>query len=336
MVVRHSRAVGRIPLQVIDIAPRHRSRFDQSFTKRVLRGIPGLFRQLVQVLKMLPSRDVLALHVTTHGHYALARDIGLLLLARFFRQRSVLHIRIGRVADLLSSTGIEPFMLRLGLRIASHVIAIDKVTARAIRKSLPSVTVSRVPNCIDISVLPEIPARKAQTILFVGWVIRAKGIEELFGAWAKIGRPDWRLKIIGPYSNEYAADLAERHDLQGVAFTGELENSKVLVEMARAALLCLPSYTEGFPNVVLEAMALRCAVVATPVGAIPEMLADGAGVMVDERDEIALADQLLALMDDPAARERMAARANAKVKRQYAIDSIYEKYEAIWKGEKRE
>ena len=141
------------------------------------------------------------------------------------------------------------------------------------------------------------------------------------------------LKIIGPYSSDYAANLAERYNLQDVEFTGECENSDVLIEMAHAALLCLPSYTEGFPNVVLEAMALRCAVVATPVGAIPEMLADGAGVIVAARDEVALADQLLDLMEDSAARELISARATDKVRREYQLDRVYETYEAIWKGE---
>ena len=104
MIVRYSQAVGRIPLQVVDTAPRHRTEFELSFAKRVLRGIPGLFSQLVQVLKVLPSKNVLALHVTTPGQYALARDVGLLLLAKFFRRRSILHIRFGRVPDLLIST----------------------------------------------------------------------------------------------------------------------------------------------------------------------------------------------------------------------------------------
>jgi len=225
-------------------------------------------------------------------------------------------------------------MFRLGLRIASHVIAIDKATARAIRASLPSVAVSRVPNCIDLSALPEIPVQKAPIILFVGWVLPAKGVEELLGAWARISRPDWSLRIIGPYLSEYAADLEKRYEFQGVELAGERENSQVLTEMARASILCLPSHTEGFPNVILEAMALRCAVVATPVGAIPEMLADGAGVLVEKRDQVALADQLAALMDDPAGRERMANHAWLRAKSEYAIDSVYQTYEHIWKGEK--
>ena len=333
-VVRHSQGEGRVPLEVVDIAPRHRSEFELSFAKRVLSGLPSLFRQLIKVLKELPSKDVVALHVNTPGQYALVRDVTFLFTAKLFRRRSVLHIHFGRVPALLGSTGLEPFMLRLGLKAASHVIAIDKATCRAIRESLPSVAVSTVPNCIDFSNLPEVPDRKTQTILFVGWVLPAKGIEELLGAWKSISRTDWTLKIIGPCSSEYAADLADRYDLQGVEFSGERENSDVLIEMADAALFCLPSYTEGFPIVILEAMALQCAIVASPVGAIPEMLADGAGVMVDVGDKIALAEQLCSLMDDPATRQRLAARATDRARTEYGIGRVYETYEAIWKGEK--
>jgi glycosyltransferase involved in cell wall biosynthesis len=318
---------------VIDIAPRHRSIFERAFATRVLRGIPNLFLQLWQVAKALPRKNVLALHVITTGHYALARDIGILLYAKLLRRRSVLHIRSGRVANLLSSSGIEPLMFRLGLRVSSHVIAIDEATARAIRKSLPSVAVSRVPNCIDFSELPKIPAQKAQMVLFVGWVLPEKGVEELLAAWARISRPDWSLKIVGPYLSEYAADLKKRYDFKGVELVGECENSQVLREMARASILCLPSYTEGFPNVILEAMALRCTVVATPVGAIPEMLADGAGVLVEQKDDFALAERLTDLIDDPVGRDRMANLAWFRAKKEYALDNIYQTYEHIWKGE---
>lgn len=336
MVIRHSQGEGRVPLEVVDIAPRHRSEFELSFAKRVLHGVPGLFWQLIKVLKELPSKDVLALHVNTPGQFALVRDVALLFIAKLFRRRSVLHIHFGRVPALLGSTGFEPFMLRLGLRAASHVIAIDEATCRAIRESLPSVVVSRVPNCIDFSTLPEVPAQKSQTILFVGWVLPAKGIEELLGAWARISRPDWRLRIIGPCSSEYSVHLTKHCDLQGVEFAGEFDNSEVLVEMASAVLFCLPTYTEGFPNVILEAMALGCGIVTTPVGAIPEMLADGAGMMVDVGDEIALADQLRALMDDPAAVERLGSRAFERARTEYGISGVYQKYEAIWKGEELE
>ena len=103
--------------------------------------------------------------------------------------------------------------------------------------------------------------------------------------------------------------------------------------MSRAAIFCLPSYTEGFPNVILEAMALGCAVVATPVGAIPEMLSGGAGVTVGVKDEIELGDQLNFLMDNPVVRDRLSSLAVERVKKEYAIDRVYRTYEEIWNGQ---
>ena len=54
--------------------------------------------------------------------------------------------------------------------------------------------------------------------------------------------------------------------------------------LANAEIFVLPSHTEGFPNAVLEAMALAKAIIASRVGAIPEMLADECGLLIEAKD----------------------------------------------------
>jgi teichuronic acid biosynthesis glycosyltransferase TuaC len=79
--------------------------------------------------------------------------------------------------------------------------------------------------------------------------------------------------------------------LPGCAF------DEVAVWMAAADLVTLPSYMEGCPNVVLEALACGRPVVATNVGGIPEIMDDSCGRMVLPRDPAALAEALAAVLD---------------------------------------
>ena len=126
--------------------------------------------------------------------------------------------------------------------------------------------------------------------------------------------------------------LQDTRDLHGVEFVGELDNSTVLEKLAGAAVFCLPSHTEGFPNVVLEAMALGSAIIATSVGAIPEMLSGDAGLVVDAQDPVALATQLEFLIENSETRRKLGSHAVEKVKNEYELGQVYKAYEAVWRG----
>jgi len=87
-----------------------------------------------------------------------------------------------------------------------------------------------------------------------------------------------------------------------VQFLGDLPPEEAWSEMLAAQVFVLPTHTEGFPNVILEAMAAGKAMVSTRVGAIAEMLdADGAepcGLVVEPRAAVALAAALGRLLSD--------------------------------------
>jgi len=79
-------------------------------------------------------------------------------------------------------------------------------------------------------------------------------------------------------------------------FPGRQDSIAVARWLAAADLFCLPSYSEGCPNVVVEALATGCPVVATRVGGIPELIDPDSGVLVPPRDATALADGLAAAL----------------------------------------
>jgi glycosyltransferase involved in cell wall biosynthesis len=94
---------------------------------------------------------------------------------------------------------------------------------------------------------------------------------------------------------------------------------KVEEVLAQLDIVVLFSATEGMPLVVLEAMAAGRPVVATPVGAIPEMLVNGkTGFLVPVSDSAALAAQVLALLQDPAKAQRMGAAGRARFQQHFA------------------
>jgi glycosyltransferase involved in cell wall biosynthesis len=141
----------------------------------------------------------------------------------------------------------------------------------------------------------------SQAVLYIGRMDVKKGLRELVEAAASLRpeRANLHVYLIGEgldrplilsaiQANNAAGYI---HALSGCAF------DDVAVWMAAADLVTLPSYMEGCPNVVLEALASGRPVVATNVGGIPEILSHECGQLVPPRDAVALAQALVSVLD---------------------------------------
>ena len=95
--------------------------------------------------------------------------------------------------------------------------------------------------------------------------------------------------------------------------------------------LVLPSYAEGLPMVVLEAMAYGLPVIATRVGAIPEVLTDGQeGFLIEPADVKALADRMLRVAGDPELRRRMGLDARRVAEARFSLDAMVDRIMDIY------
>lgn len=133
-------------------------------------------------------------------------------------------------------------------------------------------------------------------LLYVGNLKASKGCLDLLAAFPELltRHPDARLVYVG--AGPYRARLLERAaapDCDGrVRLVGAVAHDALADWFSAADLLCLPSYNEGVPNVILESMACGTPVVATSVGGIPEVVPEYAGVLVPAHDGAALVTAL--------------------------------------------
>lgn len=133
-----------------------------------------------------------------------------------------------------------------------------------------------VPNFIDIPSSVDIRKDKKKKILFVGALIPRKGVLDLIEAFGKL-QCDYSLEICGdgPLRQE-AERLTHNLGLESsVNFHGWLEGWPKYSLYEQCQIFVLPSYNEGLPLVILEAMAAGCVVVSTSVGAIEEVVESG-------------------------------------------------------------
>ncbi len=161
------------------------------------------------------------------------------------------------------------------------------------------------------SARPE-PAVGRFRMLFVGGDFERKGGARLIAAFARHFADVAELDVVSPQSPAQLPPFVAVHaDLQP-------NDPRLVALYAAADVLVLPTLADLVPWAVLEAMAMECPVVATDVGAIPEMLAHGvAGFVVPPDDETALVAALRQLLDDPALRRRMGREGRLRIEREF-------------------
>jgi len=140
--------------------------------------------------------------------------------------------------------------------------------------------------------------QRDKVVLFVGNLLKEKGILDLFESFRSIAQKDkdWKLIIIGGGKCQpELTHLIRRNSLTDQIFLlGRLPLKEIGIWMNIASLLCLPSHSEGLPNVIIEARACGIPVVATNVGGIPE-LADilGSTLLIPINDTAKLTSAIL-------------------------------------------
>jgi glycosyltransferase involved in cell wall biosynthesis len=157
-----------------------------------------------------------------------------------------------------------------------------------------------------------------QTMICVGRLSPEKGQTGLLRAFAKLRarRPELMLRLVGDGPDRMSLEaLAKELGLtDAVTFAGRLPEEETLAEIARSDLLVLPSFMEGLPIVLMEAMAVGVPVIASRVAGIPELVEDGeTGLLFTPSDWDELASRIDFLLGDEAQRTRLTEKAKAKV-----------------------
>jgi len=153
------------------------------------------------------------------------------------------------------------------------------------------------------------PGEKQNILLFAGRWTEKKGIGTLISALSRIGPKlkGWRVRLLG--DGELKAPLVAQLNAAGVQaeLPGWIPADEMPKHFAEATIVCVPSQraqsgdAEGLPLVCVEAMLSNCALAATKHAGIPECVEDGkTGYLVDERDDVALADRIGRMLDYPA------------------------------------
>ena len=280
------------------------------------------------------------LHVASSATLGLLKDIVMTKIAHKYGVKCVIHFHFGRIPELAKKRNWEWKLLCYVVKKADKTIVIDQMSYNTLLAN-GCERVEYIPNPLSM-VVNEIASeyqktiRQTRMLMFAGQCVPEKGIYELVEACSSLHNVE--LKMYGAIKPYIAEDLKSRWNSTSstLHILGNRPFCEIIADMCRCGVFILPTYSEGFPNVILESMACGCAIVTTPVGAIPEMLEekDGKhyGIMVEPRNINQLRNAIDKMLSDAKFRTECEANVKQRVNERYNIESVWRKMVEMWRS----
>lgn len=291
---------------------------------------------LARMVAMRARGGLDLVHINLASYGSTQRKMMVAGLARLLGVPYVLHLHGGDYPNFWKDDGSA-----LSRRIhrlfagAARIVVLGETWRKFVISRAPDVAdrVVIVPNAAARPTLPHRGGDERAHILFLGRINDMKGAPQLGEALNRMrDLPNWRATLAGDGHVEAArARTAEFGLANRVDLPGWVGPDRVAELIASADILVLPSFIENLPLSIIEAMASGVAVVATPVGAVPDIVRDGeTGLLVPAGDVDALEAALTRLVRDGALRRRLGAAGLALHRERLDLAPFADTMQRVW------
>jgi glycosyltransferase involved in cell wall biosynthesis len=294
---------------------------------------------LLQITGLALRGRVALLHVNLASRGSALRKLVVTGLARSLRVPVVIHLH-GAQFDIFFRSLPAPGRgaMRWMFRRASRIIVLGEAWRDFVISEIgvPGDKVEIIYNGVPEpkSVRAKRPSSAPLEILFLGRLGARKGVPELLKSLSapEVTRQSWRATLAGDGEVDFFRAEVERLGLSDrIRLTGWLDQRKVSELLGEADIFVLPSYQEGLPVAVLEALASKVAVIATPVGALPEILTnEESALLVSPGNVDELTRALDRLLADAALRSRIAAKGHEIFDQHFNVSRVARSFSEVY------
>ena len=289
-------------------------------------------KRLVKIITNM--RQYRIVHVHTASIWSFRRLFPVILFAKMLHKKTVIHLH-GAKFDIYYSqaTNLEKFIIAYGFYITDKVVVLSREWLQKITTFCDSSKITIIPNSVPVNQLKEnILKKKCEiplTILFMGEIGQRKGVYDLLDAIKLLDLDNSQVKVLLCGNGEiekvskYVADLGLKEVVELPGWISGQEKKKLLDE---AYLYVLPSYFEGLPMSILEALATGIPVITTHVGGIPDAVRDGYnGFLVPTNSPQQIADRIEKVLNDKNLWNRLSKNALLTIKDHFSMKQTEEK-----------
>lgn len=279
-------------------------------------------------------------HINTASYWAFWENAIYVLTSKILNRKVILHIHGGGFEDFYASSNIFfKFLLKETLMFSDKIVVLSLSWKSLIKSIVPDSKVSIIENFVNfpsnVAFKKPIASKKNFVVLFVGGPgAKLKGLFDVVDA-ASIVTKKVKDVLFVLLACSGVKDLRKICQAKGlgsnVKILGYRYGSDKAKVFFRSDIFILPSYAEGLPITMLEAMATGLPVIATPTGAIPDIIKVGMnGFLVKVGDYSSLAERILFLKNAPALRMQMAENNFQMVRENFEKTVIIRKLDTVY------
>ncbi len=277
-------------------------------------------------------------HVNMAERLSVFRKGIVVTVCRLIGVPTVLHLHAAQMESYYGSlSGFSKFLIRKVFLLANRVIVLGEnsrnfvVTEMGISAQKVEVVINGVPAPrVARRVKADIVRRK---ILFLGNLWERKGISDFINAIAalQLDPAHFEVSVAGGGDIRHYIEMVEKLRLTDlITFSGWVDQASVAKLLAEADVMVLPSYDEGLPLVILEALANGVAVICTPVGEIPHVLTDQVNVVfVTPGDVGGISAALHEVMANDELQSRLESNGRKVYEEKFSLEKFSRKVAAI-------
>jgi len=279
-------------------------------------------------------------HIHLAAQTSMIRKLPIVLLCKIMRKPLIIHLHAAGEFSLFEAT--PQWIVRLTFLLANRVVVLSRAWSEIVLTHVPEAPVVTLHNPVAIPHnLHQRGGEHPPVVIYVGKLEARKGYTDLLDAVAEVlpSFPNLQLWLLGNGEVLKAQQRAKTLGIEkSVLIPGWVDASELDAYYRKASIFCLPSFEEGLPMALLEAMSYALPVVCTPVGGVPDIISDGRnGLFAQAGDPASIRDQLLLLLGLPNFADRLGVNAARTVEEQCGLERIeiqlrdlYETVESEW------
>lgn len=272
--------------------------------------------------------DLIHINMTTKG--STLRKSFYIRVAKHYGKKVVVQIHCcDYFTDVyLSSSPKKRKYISSVLSSSDMILSLSDVWKNTLSEVVGLSNCRYLPNGVDVNKF--LYNEDGEGILFIGSIKKDKGVYDLIKSLSFLKEEGMEPKcvIAGVGELKRLKEVIKENNLENVKAVGWVDGEEKVRVLSDASILVLPSYHEGFPTVILEGMASGCAIVATRVGAIGEMIED---TLVDVGDPESLKKELEVLLKEKDKVVNSVRYNYFKVQDNFSLDKVHEKLKGYYK-----
>ncbi len=310
---------------------------------KFFRFIKSLFHYMIFLFRYSP--DIVHIN-TSFCRYSFWRDTFYLIISKIFGKNVLLQIHGGCLDEFQRQ--VPPLLNRFVnkiLKAPEQIIVLCSMQKKPFEDLCINNTPKIVPNMINAIKFNRstnyrnhlgIPLEHTVVLFVAAHFYKEKGVWEVLNAVPLVTNryKDVQFIFVGGGKEEDAMHQFCRQigRKKYVKFTGHVFNEDIIKIYLSADIFVLPTYySEGFPIVILEAMAAGLPVISTPIRAIPEIIEDGVnGFLIQPKDPVAVAEKIIQLIEDKTLRTTIRENNLKKVREKYDLEPVARTFEDIY------